>query len=93
MYTLMIPSLHPFPLGAIPAKTQVYQVAQRTHKVQVEAVKKFVCGKKFWIGTDEWTSDRGLAIANIIVGCHGRTFVVDSVNVPCRGIIFIFFAP
>ena len=75
------------PSGSIPAKSAVFQIVPKTHEVQVAAICKIVQGKKLWVGTDEWTSDRGTAIANIVIGCNGKTFVVDSVHVPCRGVL------
>lgn len=60
------------------------------HQVQLEAIRKALVGQKIWVGTDEWTSDRGVAIANILVGVSGKVYVVDSVQVPCKGIATSF---
>ena len=72
--------------GAVPAHTQIYASAKRIHEVQKAAIRAVVKGRKVWVGTDEWTSDAGEAIANIVMGCNGVNFVVDSVKVPCQGI-------
>lgn len=72
--------------GCIPAKTQIYSASRRVHDVHIGAIRAQIQNKKVWIGSDEWTSDQGLAIVNILVGFLDKNYVVDTVQVPCKGV-------
>ena len=43
--------------------------------MHVGAIRKVVIGRKVWVGTDEWTSDQGIAIANILIGCNRNIYI------------------
>ena len=93
MFTLRICLYYLLSPGSIPCKSTIFQIAPKVHETQIAAIRKLVQGKRLWVGTDEWTSDRGAAIANIVVGCNEKTFVVDSVHVACKGLFDILTLP
>jgi hypothetical protein len=38
-----------------------------------------------WVATDEWTSDQGIAIVNILIGCEGKIYVTGCLHIACKG--------
>ena len=37
-----------------------------------------------WVSSDEWTSDQGFAIINIVIGCEGKVYVTGTLHVECK---------
>ena len=86
--------------GCIPAKSTVYSSVKRMREAQLGAIQRHIADRKVWISrvtaypwpppqvwvaTDEWTSDTGLAILNILVGYHGNVYVTGTVQLQCPG--------
>ena len=69
----------------VPEHHGVYIVARRVGDIHLGAVRKIACGKKLWIGTDEWTDDQGHTIIDVLLGVHGRIAVFATVQLQCKG--------
>ena len=67
--------------GCLPQKSAMYNAARRVGTIHLGAIRKIACGEKVWVGTDEWTSDQGHAIINVLLGVHGKIFVVSTTQV------------
>ena len=71
--------------GCLPLKSAMYNAARRVGTIHLGAIRKIARGKKVWVGTDEWTSDQGHAIIDVLLGVHGKIFVVSTLQLQCKG--------
>ena len=71
--------------GCLPLRSNVCTTPRRVGDIHLGAVRKVASRKKVWIGTDEWTDDQGHAIINVLLGVHGRIFVVATIQLQCQG--------
>ena len=69
--------------GCIP--TNPYKSVSRVSEVHKAAVRKELENRQVWIAMDEWTTDSGIAVLNILMGCSGKVYVTDVVHIECKG--------
>lgn len=87
--------------GCIPTHSAAYRNVNRISEVHLASIRNKLQGKKVclsvigmeftifsfqvWVATDEWTSDLGYAIVNVIIGTGGKSFVTGTLQIECRG--------
>ena len=71
--------------GCLPKKSGAYQACSRVREAHLACIRKKLENKKVFVSTDEWTSDQGFAILNILIASEGKVYVTGSVNLSCDG--------
>ena len=74
--------------GCLPKKSGAYQACSRVREAHLACIRKKLENKKVFVSTDEWTSDQGFAILNILIASEGiwtKLSALDPRNVQTRG--------